>query len=115
MDESIEPKDKKSLIQQIYEEFFSNIKKNKVFNTNDLKTIQELAETGDLKKFAKVKKFIAKFGSPSCGCGKVYDGTFSGKLIDGKGLTAQLLIDNGIKVFNDNEIDEFIKYTKQEV
>ena len=46
---------------------------------------------------------ILKARSPSCGSGKIYDGTFSGKLIDGNGVTAQLLIDNGIKVVTENE------------
>lgn len=39
-----------------------------------------------------------KSNSPSCGCGKIYDGTFSGKLVDGEGLTATLLKKHGIKV-----------------
>lgn len=34
--------------------------------------------------------------SPSCGCRQVYDGSFSKRLIDGKGVFAQLLADNGI-------------------
>ncbi|XES76650.1 MAG: DUF523 domain-containing protein [Candidatus Bathyarchaeia archaeon] len=36
--------------------------------------------------------------SPSCGCGKLFDGTFSDKLVDGDGVTAALLKRNGIKV-----------------
>jgi uncharacterized protein YbbK (DUF523 family) len=36
--------------------------------------------------------------SPSCGVKQRYDGTFSGKLVEGAGVTAQLLIDNGFKV-----------------
>lgn len=36
--------------------------------------------------------------SPSCGAGRIYDGSFSGRLIEGNGITAQLLIDNGFKV-----------------
>lgn len=48
---------------------------------------------------------ILKSRSPSCGCGKVYDGTFTGNLISGDGLTTELLIQNGIKVINDEEID----------
>lgn len=36
--------------------------------------------------------------SPSCGCGKIFDGTFSDKLLDGDGVTAALLKRNGIKV-----------------
>ena len=41
---------------------------------------------------------VLKSRSPSCGCGKIYDGTFSGTLKDGNGVTAQLLLDNGVKV-----------------
>lgn len=36
--------------------------------------------------------------SPSCGVKKRYDGTFSGKLVDGAGVTAQLLLENGFRV-----------------
>ncbi|HEY5576635.1 MAG TPA: DUF523 domain-containing protein, partial [Clostridiaceae bacterium] len=39
-----------------------------------------------------------KSKSPSCGCGRIYDGTFSGRVIEGNGVTAELLIRNGIKV-----------------
>ena len=47
---------------------------------------------------------ILKSKSPSCGCGKVFDGTFSGKLIDGDGVTAKLLKQSGIKVITENDI-----------
>ncbi len=43
-------------------------------------------------------EFIGKNKSPSCGVGTMYDGTFSGKLISGSGVTAELLKKNGIKV-----------------
>ena len=36
--------------------------------------------------------------SPSCGLGWIYDGTFSRKLVQGSGITAQLLAENGIQV-----------------
>ncbi len=39
--------------------------------------------------------------SPSCGYGLIYDGTFSGNLIKGNGLTAELLMQHGIKVYMD--------------
>lgn len=39
-----------------------------------------------------------KSKSPSCGCGKIYDGSFSAKLKNGDGVTAALLKQNGIKV-----------------
>ena len=36
--------------------------------------------------------------SPSCGCGIIFDGSFSNKFIAGDGVTAALLKKNGIKV-----------------
>ncbi|MCM8899613.1 DUF523 domain-containing protein [Caldicoprobacter algeriensis] len=48
---------------------------------------------------------ILKSKSPSCGKGLVYDGTFKGKLVEGNGVTAQLLIDNGIEVMTEEEIE----------
>ena len=45
-----------------------------------------------------INKAILKSRSPSCGCGKIYGGTFSGKLIDGNGVAAELLKRNGVEV-----------------
>lgn len=41
---------------------------------------------------------ILKARSPSCGCGQIYDGSFSGTLRDGSGVAAELLTENGITV-----------------
>jgi uncharacterized protein YbbK (DUF523 family) len=49
------------------------------------------------------KEAVLKSRGPSCGCGKIYDGTFSGKLIDGDGVTTALLKKFGIKVITDEE------------
>ena len=35
--------------------------------------------------------------SPSCGVKQRYDGTFTGTLVDGAGITAQLLMENGFR------------------
>ncbi|MBQ5375834.1 MAG: DUF523 domain-containing protein, partial [Lachnospiraceae bacterium] len=43
---------------------------------------------------------ILQSRSPSCGVKQIYDGSFSGKLIDGQGVFAQLLVENGIKVMD---------------
>lgn len=53
---------------------------------------------------------LMKSKSPSCGKGYVYDGSFSHTLIEGDGITCQLLKKQGIKIFNENELDEFFKY-----
>ena len=44
---------------------------------------------------------ILKARSPSCGCGRIYDGTFSRTLIDGNGLFAELLLKKGFEVFTE--------------
>ena len=46
---------------------------------------------------------ILKANSPSCGIGKVYDGTFSGKLVDGNGVFAGMLSSMGIEVITEKE------------
>jgi uncharacterized protein YbbK (DUF523 family) len=47
-------------------------------------------------------------GSPSCGSGFVYDGTFSGVRHAGQGVTAALLRRNGIAVYSDQEVDRLV-------
>ena len=42
--------------------------------------------------------------SPSCGVKQRYDGTFTGKLVDGAGVTAQLLMGNGFKCIDVEEL-----------
>ena len=42
---------------------------------------------------------LLKAKSPSCGAGKIYDGTFTRTLIDADGATAELLKKNGVAVF----------------
>ncbi|MBQ3171087.1 MAG: DUF523 domain-containing protein [Mailhella sp.] len=44
---------------------------------------------------------ILKARSPSCGCGRIYDGTFSRTLIPGNGLFADLLLKKGFEVFTE--------------
>jgi uncharacterized protein YbbK (DUF523 family) len=51
-----------------------------------------------------IKEFIAKSGSPSCGCGRIYNGTFSGKLIDGDGVTTALLRKNRIRIIPEEDL-----------
>ena len=51
-----------------------------------------------MAKLFGCEKAILKAKSPSCGCGQIYDGTFSGTLIYGDGVTAELFKENGIAV-----------------
>ena len=49
---------------------------------------------------------VLKERSPSCGKERIYDGTFSGTLADGWGVTAELLRQNGVPVYGESEIEE---------
>ena len=50
--------------------------------------------------------------SPSCGNEKIYNGKFNGQLIDGQGVTAALLTQHGIHVFNQFQLEELEKALK---
>ena len=53
-----------------------------------------------------IKEAILKARSPSCGVGQIYDGSFSGHLVEGDGVTAALLKREGIIVRNEDEWEE---------
>jgi len=52
----------------------------------------------DIAKEYGCVEAILKSKSPSCGSGEIYDGSFSGRTINGDGVTAHLLKRNGISV-----------------
>jgi len=66
----------------------------------------------DLCKNEGIKIALLKSKSPSCGNEKIYDGSFSGNLVEGQGLTAKLLEENGIVIFNEKQLDDLDKFIK---
>jgi len=84
------------------------IKNNCVINT-DGEDVTKFFETGAENALKKViesgaELVILQSRSPSCGVRQIYDGSFSGKLIQGKGLFAQKLERNGIKVVDAEDL-----------
>lgn len=61
------------------------------------------AEVLKLAECFGCKLAIMKKRSPSCGAGRIYDGTFTGTLTDGDGITVRLLKEHGIRVFGEGE------------
>ncbi len=57
----------------------------------------------------KLEGAILKANSPSCGVGKVYDGTFSGTLVEGNGVFTAKLIEMGVPVYTENNFKEYLK------
>jgi uncharacterized protein YbbK (DUF523 family) len=62
-------------------------------------------KTLEIIKVIGIKKAILQERSPSCGYGRIYDGTFKGTLKKGNGLVAELLIENGIEIYTENELE----------
>lgn len=52
---------------------------------------------------------VLKERSPSCGHGEIYDGTFSGALVPGDGVAAELLASHGIPVYGESRIESLLK------
>lgn len=69
---------------------------------------QGAKEALKIARLYKCKYAILKERSPSCGYGKIYDGTFSGTLIEGSGVTAELFVRNGITVIGESGITKLL-------
>ena len=54
----------------------------------------------ELAKKEKIDLAILQSRSPSCGTKQIYDGTFSGKRIDGQGIFTKLLGENGFQMID---------------
>lgn len=55
------------------------------------------------------RKAIVKSRSPSCGYGRIYDGSFSGILAEGDGIWTRKLIENGFEIFTEESLPEELK------
>ena len=81
---------------------------DKVINNQNIDVTNEYTkganETLKLAQLFNVKKALLKAKSPSCGKGKIYDGTFTGTLIEGNGVTVELLESNGIEVITEQDL-----------
>ena len=65
-------------------------------------------ETIKLVKKYNIKKALLKEGSPSCGSHYIYDGTFSGIKVDGYGVTTKKLIELGLDIYSEKEIEKLL-------
>jgi uncharacterized protein YbbK (DUF523 family) len=64
----------------------------------------------ELTQIHNIKVAILKARSPSCGFGEIYDGTFSKNKINGLGVTAYLLAQHGIQIFNESEVEQALDF-----
>ena len=86
----------------------SEIVGNKVINKAGLDVTKEYLKGASIaleKSLSNNVKFaVLKAKSPSCGCGLIYDGTFTHNLINGDGVTTKLLKEHNIQVYTEEDI-----------
>lgn len=86
----------------------AEIRKNQVITKAGDDVTQNFIEgamkTLEIAKAVGAKRAIFKQRSPSCGCGKIYDGSFSGKIIKGDGIATQILKEHGIQVITEEDL-----------
>jgi uncharacterized protein YbbK (DUF523 family) len=97
----------------------AEIKLDRVINKNGEDVTNEFIcganKTLEIAKAFDCKYAILKSISPSCGVFKIYSGNFDKVLVDGNGVTGDILIKNNIIVFDENnfeclyEVDEISK------
>ena len=66
-------------------------------------------ETLRLCRFFGCEAAVLKERSPSCGSGRIYDGTFSRVLTEGNGVTAALLQESGVRVYGESQMHYLLK------
>jgi uncharacterized protein YbbK (DUF523 family) len=70
-------------------------------------------EAVTLVKKNNIRLAVLKSNSPACGFGAIYDGTFSGVLRSGDGVTTTALMREDVKIFNEFQLQEANSYFKQ--
>lgn len=90
----------------------SEIKNGKVYNIEGKDVTKNYLKGAELAlnicKYLNIKIAILKDGSPACGVHEIHDGNFKGHKIKGMGITASLLMKNGIKVLSEDEINALL-------
>ena len=66
-------------------------------------------KTLEIAKEQGVTKAVLKERSPSCGYGAIYDGTFTGTVVPGSGVAAEMLAAAGIAIYGESEIEKLLK------
>ena len=60
----------------------------------------------EIAKREKPDLIVLQPRSPSCGVKQRYDGSFTGKLVDAPGVTAQLLMENGFRCVDIEDLSD---------
>jgi len=56
----------------------------------------------------KCMRALLKAKSPSCGYGEIYDGSFTRTLVNGIGVTSELLLQHDISIYTEKNVQDLI-------
>lgn len=76
--------------------------------------IQGAREVLKICRLFSIRAAILKERSPSCGGRLIHDGTFQGRVIPGRGVTAALLHSAGIPVYSEEQLSKELLHTLTE-
>ncbi len=65
-------------------------------------------KTAEVARRNGVRLAVLKERSPSCGCGAVYDGTFTGTVVPGDGVAAARLKEQGVAIYGESRMEELL-------
>ena len=95
----------------------SDIQGDKVVNKKGLDVTTQYNDgaywASSIAQIYHIKLAILKEKSPSCGSKLIHDGSFSGKVIPGKGITTKRLEKMGVKVISEEEVPELLKFLEE--
>ena len=95
----------------------SEIKEGKVYSKDGRDITEEFLDgaekTYEVAERKQADFAILKERSPSCGSSYIYDGSFSGKVIEGQGFTTIKLNEENIIVFSEENLEEIEKYLEK--
>lgn len=84
----------------------------RVFNKDGLDNTETFMRgahlTLELAQKHNIRSVIFKERSPSCGSSTIFDGSFSGRLVSGQGISTALLRQHGIAVLSEEEALPFL-------
>ena len=93
---SVEVRKKKTFVKRSAEEIEADQRR-------ELEEQRAAEEALRLCRMYGCEAALLKERSPSCGHGVIHNGLFNGGLVEGDGVTAELLLQNGIAVYGESE------------
>lgn len=77
-------------------------------NNVDAAMREAIEKVMEIIRKEEIQCAVLQSRSPTCGVNQIYDGSFSGKLIDGSGLFARALKDAGYQVIDAEDIGKYL-------